>query len=153
MLTLIKPRIRKNKHHLYFSIYRCSCGVEKEIRDSNVKSGETVSCGCFHRQQAKTQFKTHGMTGSREYRTWSGMIQRCTNPKNTKFKSYGGRGIKVCKRWIKFSNFFKDMGIRPIGMTLDRIDTNGDYKLSNCKWSTIWEQNNNSRHNRKYHKK
>ena len=83
----------------------------------------------------------------RLYRTWSGMLQRCTNPKNPAFDRYGGRGITVCKRWLLFDNFLADMGEKPDGKSLDRIDVNGNYELSNCRWATALEQARNARSN------
>ncbi|SRR6266498_687224 len=78
-----------------------------------------------------------------EYRIWSQMIQRCNNPNNKRYKNYGARGINVCPEWLVFKNFLKDMGKRPEGLTLDRINNDGNYEPSNCKWSTYKEQNNN----------
>ena len=83
-----------------------------------------------------------------EYKTWSTMIQRCTNPKNKKYKDYGGRGIAVCIRWREYDNFIADMGKKPQGNTIERIDNNRNYQLSNCKWATRKEQQNNKRDNR-----
>jgi hypothetical protein len=91
--------------------------------------------------------KLHGHTrpATPTYRSWAGMIQRCTNPKASGYHKYGGRGIRVCDRWKIFKNFLDDMGERPIGKTIDRIDNNGNYEPSNCKWSTPYEQTHNQR--------
>lgn len=85
------------------------------------------------------------MKDKRTYSSWASMKERCNNPNSTCYHKYGARGIKVCKRWATFNKFFEDMGLRPKGKTLDRINNDGDYKPSNCKWSTPLEQSNNQR--------
>lgn len=87
----------------------------------------------------------HGMKGTPTYMSWMSMKSRCNNPNNVSYKNYGGRGITVCKRWYNFKNFYEDMGQKPNGLSLDRIDNDGNYEPSNCKWSTWVEQNNNKR--------
>ena len=88
---------------------------------------------------------THGMSRTREYRTWKAMHTRCRNPLVLAFKNYGGRGITVCKRWHLFENFYADMGPRPKEKSIDRVDNNGNYELKNCRWATRKEQRANSR--------
>lgn len=129
----------------YFWKFKCDCGNFKIIKKSPVTRGITRSCGCIRKEEAKKATKTHGLTNSRIYKTWDGMIQRCTNPKTPSYKWYGARGISVCKDWFVFENFYKDMGDRPIGMSLDRINNDGNYEPLNCKWSTSKEQALNKR--------
>lgn len=92
-------------------------------------------------------YNTHGLTHSREYRSWHMMRQRCYNPNNAKYFRYGGRGIEVCESWIKFENFYKDMGLCPPGLTLERKDNDGGYTKDNCIWATKKEQSRNTRRN------
>jgi len=121
----------------------CDCGTEKTIVKGALISGSTKSCGCLK----KEMHTTHGQHRSPEYKSWTGMIQRCTNPKTPYFKNYGGRGISVCEQWIKsFKVFLADMGKRTTPKhTLERTDTNGDYEPGNCKWATRTEQQHNTR--------
>jgi hypothetical protein len=92
--------------------------------------------------------KTHGMSGTRVHRLWKSMLRRCRNPAYHQFRDYGGRGIKVCDRWLEFANFYADMGEPPPGTSLDRIRNNGNYTPDNCRWATPIEQNNNKRNSR-----
>lgn len=96
----------------------------------------------------KNAMYRHGMFGSPIYKTWDGMIQRCHNPKSKDYKNWGGRGIKVCPQWRDFINFYKDMGDKPKGMSLGRIDNDRGYSKSNCRWETWIEQHQNRRNNK-----
>lgn len=125
----------------------CDCGKTTFVPTGVLKAGRSKSCGCLrHELRAR---KTHGCSNNRTYITHQNMIQRCTNPEHPKYKDYGGRGIKVCARWGKFSNFLEDMGDRPQGMTIERVDNDGDYAPSNCRWATDMEQSRNKRTNRR----
>lgn len=122
----------------------CICGKKKYVYVSHLSSGNSLSCSCITKG-------THKMTGSREYRSWCAAKMRCTCPTNDRWESYGGRGIKMCDRWVNsFENFYADMGNRPEGTTLDRIDNNGDYEPSNCRWATSMQQMSNTRVSEKY---
>lgn len=116
----------------------CACGKEPLTLTYNMKSGHTKSCGCAERV-------THGMADTPTYKSWEMMIQRCTNPNFDRFDYYGGRGISISDGWTKFEKFYEDMGERPEGLTLERVDVNGDYCKSNCVWDDISRQSYNKR--------
>lgn len=123
----------------------CECGTETAKKAEHVKRGATRSCGCLRRET----LRTHGLSGHPLYMTWTGMVARTSDPRNVGYASYGGRGIKVCERWQGLPdgllNFAADVGERPKGMTLDRIDNDGDYEPSNVQWATPKQQNDNRR--------
>lgn len=123
----------------------CSCGKQKDVVGSYLTSGKTKSCGCKTKQLISEKNTHHSMVNTPEYRTWSNMLTRCRNPENKGYKDYGGRGITVDPTWLKFENFYRDMGERPEGTSLDRRDNNEGYSKENCKWSTKKEQARNRR--------
>jgi hypothetical protein len=131
----------------------CDCGVIKSIMLKHVLAGLTRSCGCLHKElmaAAMTAMNTtHGMYGTPVNSVWNSMLDRCRNPNNHAYASYGERGITVCKRWLKFENFYADMG-EPNGLTLERINNERGYSKANCKWATWKEQANNRRTNLAY---
>lgn len=135
--------IEKNKHGLLLYNCLCDCGNIKVVGSRYLTEGRITSCGCARK-------KSKGKSNSITYKSWISAKQRCLNPNNHNYKNYGRRGIKMCERWINsFVAFLEDMGERPSpNHTLDRIDNNGNYEQSNCRWATKREQSNNTRTNR-----
>lgn len=139
-LTVIKQDI--NKKDAVFWICECYCGNTKSIIGNNLRRGKSKSCGCLN----KEAITTHGESKTPLYSVWSCMINRCYTITAKEYKNYGARGIKVCEAWKDYKKFKIDMqeGYGP-GLSIDRIDVNGNYEKSNCKWSTLSEQLNNKR--------
>lgn len=157
-LTVIElDGIRGTKKRRYWKCL-CSCGNTSYVRSDAFTGGNKInSCGCVNRERSRQFYLKKGHNKSRravEYNSWDGMHQRCYNPKNKRYPSYGGRGIIVCDRWKGtggFINFIADMGKKPtLKHSLDRIDVNGNYEPSNCRWATNTEQNRNKRENVKF---
>lgn len=124
----------------------CDCGEKIITKRSNLVNGYTKSCGCIVSEKLIDRNTKHNMTKTPEYKTWQNMLNRCRNTNSKGYMHYGGRGIKVCKEWIeKFENFYNDMGDRPKGMSIDRIDPDGNYSKSNCRWATNETQSKNKR--------
>lgn len=125
----------------------CDCGASPICRYGNLIHENTKSCGCLKHDTAATLKHGHKRHGQRTptYNSWRGMLARCGNPRNNRYINYGARGIVVCERWLRFENFLTDMGERPCGLSIDRIDNNGNYEPGNCRWATASQQTANQR--------
>jgi len=131
------------KRRCYWKLL-CDCGTEKIILAAHVQSGVTRSCGCLQKETFADITRKHGRRTDPIYRTWAGMIQRCENPHSNAYHRYGGAGVTVCDEWRKdFAKFHADMGPRPQGTSLDRIDGTKGYEPENCRWASVVEQARN----------
>jgi hypothetical protein len=150
-LTVVSRETRRmsGRNRTYW-FCRCSCGNEVSVVSDSLIQERTQSCGCLLRESSTERHISHGLSHTAEFSVWCAMRKRCGNPKDIGFHNYGGRGIRVCDRWLGkdgFTNFLTDVGRRPSPKhTLDRIDNDGDYCPTNCVWATRAEQ---LRHNRR----
>lgn len=150
---LLVARARDASRRGVHWICECDCGASIAVAGGNLRSGHTRSCGCLRSEvvskwaTARNTVHGHNCVGAQTptHRSWESMLKRCRNPKNKNYPAYGGRGITVCERWLEFAKFLEDMGERPSGLTLDRIDVNGNYEKLNCRWATRSEQQKNKR--------
>ena len=137
-----------SKKKYRFGLYKCYCGVEFKTVIRNVKTGHTISCGCYNRQLIKETNTTHGLSRHRLHNVWSVMLDRCQNKNNKGYENYGGRGIKVCDRWktdfVSFYNWAIDNGYKE-GLSIDRINNDLGYSPDNCRWATKKVQSRNTR--------
>lgn len=143
-LVVLEPTEQRKQKKVVWKCL-CDCGNEVYVDSSSLSSHNTKSCGCLSKDIARTANLQHGYKNTPTYNSWTTMKSRCSNSKLIEFCRYGGCGVKVCERWNDFKNFLEDMGQRPEGKTLDRIDPYGDYEPKNCRWATPLEQRHNRR--------
>lgn len=148
LTTISFEKIHNGKRFRTFWICKCDCGKIVKVSSANLTNGGTKSCGCYNYDMHFKHGHSINRTVTKEFESWCAAKSRCYRIKDKSYPLYGGRGIIMCDRWKNsFNNFFQDMGKCPGRMTLDRINSNGNYEPGNCKWSTHLEQSNNKRNN------
>lgn len=150
-LVVIERAPEKNKHGQAMWICLCDCGQAVTARSNHLRTGGTHSCGCLKREVTSSlkPGKSHGLSYTQIYKRWASMLTRCYRPTAANYHYYGGRGITVCEEWRdSVEAFIRDMGLPEEGQSIDRIDVNGNYEPSNCRWATATEQARNKRNSR-----
>jgi len=146
--VIAKSEERAAKYHVSF-LCRCDCGTERVVSGSYLRAGNSSSCGCLAREVNRESHTRHGLRKHRLHGTWRSMKQRCLNPKAANYHLYGGRGIKVCERWLSVANFIADNDALALpGLQIDRIDNDGHYEPLNVRWVSAQTQARNRRSNR-----
>ena len=144
---IVIQRVSDDKHKNKKWLCECDCQTKTIIRGSSLRDGSTKSCGCLHRETMTKHGHRSKNETSKTYDAWHGMIQRCINQNNKNWNNYGGRGIVVCQRWLKFENFLQDMREAPSGYQIDRADNDRGYYKENCRWVTAKQNSRNRRNN------
>jgi len=147
-LTFIKKINNRDNHGHKRGLYQCSCGNILEVNISSVNTNNTKSCGCLNLEKIKERNFKHGKNRTKKHRTWQNIKTRCLNKSRKYYKHYGGRGITICEKWLNFEGFDEDMPDPPgEEYQIERINNNGNYEKSNCKWATRKEESRNKRTN------
>lgn len=156
-LTAISVAGRKSSNGCVYWLCQCDCGRFVEVLSSRLRSGETKSCGCWHKKESRRRMAkmnlTHGKSGTRLHRIWNSMKTRCLNENSKSYRFYGGRGIGICKEWVESFMSFYEWAVSngySDDLTIDRIDPLKDYCPQNCQWISIQEQQKNRRDSKKY---
>ena len=150
LVVLNLDHVSEKNHNSWWKC-RCDCGREVVVYRGSLTSGDSISCGCYHREHVRDFPKTHGMSSTPLYSTWSGMVQRCTNQNAKNYERYGGRGVTVCSEWENDFKNFHDWAVMhgyEQGLTIDRKDNDLGYSPDNCRWVDRITQQNNTRRNK-----